>query len=119
MFTLHLKYIFFINKTTSNLEAFTYICFIDIDSCCLLLKYSSVQNKKRLIYNVLSYFQYIRDHYGEDPAHYNKSCTELESLRQVRDKNCIKSIVQYILINPYLIINMHRFNHKYCHVFCC
>ncbi|XP_053386604.1 tyrosine-protein phosphatase non-receptor type 23-like [Mercenaria mercenaria] len=25
---------------------------------------------------------YIRDHYGEDPAHYNKSCNELEQLRQ-------------------------------------
>ena len=28
-------------------------------------------------------FQYIRDHYGEDPAHYNKACNELEQLRQV------------------------------------
>ncbi|XP_059145278.1 tyrosine-protein phosphatase non-receptor type 23-like [Physella acuta] len=26
--------------------------------------------------------QYIKDHYGEDPALYNKACTELEQLRQ-------------------------------------
>ncbi|KAL3855251.1 hypothetical protein ACJMK2_014467 [Sinanodonta woodiana] len=26
--------------------------------------------------------QYIRDHYGEDPAHFNKACSELEQLRQ-------------------------------------
>ncbi|XP_052237529.1 tyrosine-protein phosphatase non-receptor type 23-like isoform X2 [Dreissena polymorpha] len=26
--------------------------------------------------------KYIRDHYGEDPAQYNKSCTELEAMRQ-------------------------------------
>ena len=27
--------------------------------------------------------QYIRDHYGEDPALYNKAVNELEQLRQV------------------------------------
>lgn len=27
--------------------------------------------------------QYIRDNYGEDPADYNKACTDLEQLRQV------------------------------------
>ncbi|KAL4217444.1 Tyrosine-protein phosphatase non-receptor type 23 [Mactra antiquata] len=26
--------------------------------------------------------RYIQEHYGEDPAHYNKSCNELEQLRQ-------------------------------------
>ncbi|VDH96001.1 tyrosine-protein phosphatase non-receptor type 23, partial [Mytilus galloprovincialis] len=26
--------------------------------------------------------QYIKNHYGEDPAHYNKACSDLEQLRQ-------------------------------------
>lgn len=31
--------------------------------------------------------QYIRDNYGEDPADYNKACTDLEQLRQVTSVN--------------------------------
>ena len=31
--------------------------------------------------------QYIRDNYGEDPADYNKACTDLEQLRQVTSIN--------------------------------
>lgn len=29
------------------------------------------------------YFQYIHDYYGEDPALYNKACSDLDQLRQV------------------------------------
>lgn len=33
--------------------------------------------------NFSLFSQYIRDNYGEDPADYNKACTDLEQLRQV------------------------------------
>lgn len=53
--------------------------------------------------------QYIRDNYGEDPADYNKACTDLEQLRQVID--IFNLIVENIF--PYDTIKFSEFKiHK-------
>ena len=36
-----------------------------------------------IIIVLISFFQYIREFYNEDPEKYNKECTDVDQLRQV------------------------------------